>query len=514
MSKAGIDIFSTDVPEAEKGVTIPSSRARRAAVAILAVGLVLGLGGFAVLVRSNEPVGTTYYVDCQAGDNRAAGTAVESAWQTPWVYGGESRVLSGDDRLLLKRGCTWGGQETSIIARDTSAGTMAVVASYGDRALPPPTLTNARGVTRCRAGCGPMDWNPTVLLRIIGSYVAVDGLRFMGQADRVETGCESQPVGNHTGVWFQGADGVPGAGNELSGSEATGLTRGVVVSSSVTMTRIHDNSFVANEMMLKLDGTPGTDGGAVGVQLEGSNNEIDHNDFRGQDACSYDYGRDGSAVEIYGAANDNDIHHNTAFDNESFVELGKPEVASPPTGNRVAFNVVVGIDGSGGGQAFLATRGAESRFGPVHSTVVVNNSVYLPGPRGRGIVCRPGCGPEILTVANNAIWADGDGSQPAYAALSCDGLCQESHNLVWSSNGRPVVSIGGDSDPGSALDLNSLVEDPLWVDRDSGDLHLQPTSPAIDAGEPTTDTDFYRGDYAGTPIRAGSRIDIGALESP
>ncbi|MBA2488635.1 MAG: right-handed parallel beta-helix repeat-containing protein [Chloroflexi bacterium] len=481
---------------------------------MLVVAVTGTLIGLALVARTSQAgPGQTYYVDCDDGDNRAAGTSEATAWQTPWSNRIGGRILTGNDRLLLRHGCVWGGQETRIIAADSSAQAPIIVSTYGDPTLGPPTLTNPDGTTRCRADCGAMDWDPGVLLRVVGSYVRIDGLRFVGVAEVVDDGCGGQPVGNHAGVWFEGtADGV-GLGNELTRSEITGLTRGAVISASATGTRIHDNRFSANTMMLKLDSQPGNDGGAVGVQIQGNGNEIDHNEFRGQDACSYDYGRDGSAVEMWGSGSDNDIHHNTAFDNESFIELGKPESAAVPTGNRIGFNVVVGVDGPGEGQAFLVTRGPANRFGPIGSTVATNNSVYLPGRRARGIICQAGCGPETLTVVNNIIWSDGDGHEVAYAAITCDGACQERHNLLWSSSGSPVVSIAGDRDPGSAVHFNSLVADPGWVDRAAGDLRLLPTSVAIDGGEPIPDMAAYDVDHAGAPVPVGQRIDIGAFEA-
>lgn len=487
---------------------------RRALVpAVVLVALTTAAVGLVLVTPPSAASGRTYYVDCIEGDNRADGTTEAAAWQTPWSYRGGGRTLGGSDRLLLKRGCTWGGQETRIVASGTSPQATLLVGTYGSPDAALPTLTNERGTTRCRDDCGPMDWDPTVLLRVIGSYVVVDGLRFVGEPDRIETGCAAQPVGNHVGIWFEGAGESLGVGNEMTNSEAMSLSRGAVVSSSASRTRIHGNRFLDNTMMLNLDPELNNDGGAVGVQIQGNDNEVDHNEFRGHDACSFDYGRDGSAVEIWGAGSQNDIHHNTGFDNESFVELGTPEPLAVPTGNRVAFNTVIGVNGEGEGQAFLVTRGEAGRYGPVQATVALNNSVYLPGRRARGVVCRPGCGSETLSLANNVIWSDGDGREPAYGTVSCDGLCRESHNLIWSSNGSPVISIDGDRDPGTALHQNSRVEDPRWVDLARGDLRLQPTSPAIDAGGPIGQIADYVDDLEGVPLPTGTGIDIGAFET-
>ena len=397
------------------------------------------------------------------------------------------------------------------MASGTTPSAPILLAPYGDPSKEPPTLTNAAGTTACRSGCGPMDWNPAVLLRIVGSHVVVQGVRFVGVTDLREEGCADQGVGNHTGVWFEGSPDSIGSKNELLDSDFTGLSRGVVVGSSARQTRIRGNTFRNNSMMLVLDGAQFNDGGAVGIQLQGNDNEIDGNRFSGQDGCSYDYLRDGSAVEVWGSASGNHIHHNRAFDNESFVELGKPGEAEPPTDNTVAYNVVVGTRTEGDGQAFLTTRGAASRYGPVHRTLVVNNSVHMPGSRARGIVCDSGCSSQTLTAANNIIWSDGDGTEGHHGAIICDGACTERTNLVWSGDSTPHVRIDGEVDPGRALGTGSLVADPRWLAPEQGDLRLQAGSPAIDAGT-LLSGQAYDVDLAGETVPAGAQVDMGAFE--
>lgn len=70
-----------------------------------------------------------------------------------------------------------------------------------------------------------------------------------------------------------------------------------------------------------------------------------------------------------------------------------------------------------------------------------------------------------------------------------------SHNLFWHS--APV------GDPATAINA-----DPRFVDLANGDLHLQTTSPAIDAGTSVTVTH----DKAGVARPAGAGFDIGAYE--
>ncbi len=80
------------------------------------------------------------------------------------------------------------------------------------------------------------------------------------------------------------------------------------------------------------------------------------------------------------------------------------------------------------------------------------------------------------------------------------------NNFDWTTNtgflvGTPVYI--------DASNLNKL--DPLFVDASTGDFHLQPGSPMIDAGYPAT-PDLPDFDIEGTPRVLGNSVDIGAYE--
>lgn len=75
------------------------------------------------------------------------------------------------------------------------------------------------------------------------------------------------------------------------------------------------------------------DSGAFGVLLNGNETVVAYNTISGHDAFSYDYGRDGCAIEIY-AGRDNVIHHNEASDNDCFASSetpGRPTTSSITT---------------------------------------------------------------------------------------------------------------------------------------------------------------------------------------
>lgn len=65
---------------------------------------------------------------------------------------------------------------------------------------------------------------------------------------------------------------------------------------------------------------------------------------------------------------------------------------------------------------------------------------------------------------------------------------------------------------GTGNDTHSLISDPLLVDADGGDVHLQASSPAIDGGDPAFLPAVGETDLDGGPRLSGGSVDIGADE--
>ena len=383
----------------------------------------------------------TYYLDSVDGDDEKSGTSQESAWKT--LEKANEAPLAPGDRLLLRRGGNWTG--SLDITRTGTAGSPITIGSYSSGALP-----SIQGGESC--------------VTLSGSHLVLEEIQVQN--------CEWAGVV------------VSGTHVRIQNSVMAHNAAGVHVRAGATDNKILRNTIRDNNTMSVLTENPSTDdSGAFGVVLRGDRTEVAYNTISGSDAFSYDYGRDGAAVEIYGGR-ENYIHHNAAIDNDVFSELGNDRTF----GNTYAYNVVRSSLPESG---FLVTRGDESRYGPVEGTIAYHNTVYLTGKSSKGVVCHAGCNEEILRMRNNILSVAG---RVGYA----DGRFDEDYNLFH----------GGELD--LEMGPHSLIAQPKFVDPAHGDLRLRDGSPGIDHGIDLG----YRRDYDGLPVPnpAPSSPDLGAFE--
>ncbi len=366
--------------------------------------------------RSTESTPATaarYYVDSAAGSDTNPGTSPDA----PWRSLGRVNVaaLSPGQSLLFKRGGSWSG---ALRPRGSGSNQQpVVVGAYGSGAAPV-----IRGSSTC--------------VSVSGSYVVVRDLEVRS--------CRWAGIA------------VSGTGSTIRDNLVTDTAAGIYVKSGAHGNKVLNNRLVGNNRMSVLTASPSDDdSGAFGVLLRGDGNEIAYNTIRGSDAFSYDYGRDGAAVEIYGGVG-NHVHHNTALDNDVFSELGGSRSAD----NVFAYNLV---RSSLATSSFLVTRGAGSSYGPVLRTKLYNNTVLLTGVSSQGFVCHAGCGPGILTMRNNVIQAV---AKVGYA----DARFDEDHGLY--SGGRRQFVLGP----------RSVVAAPHFIDPAAGNLRLAAASPGLDRG--------------------------------
>ncbi len=232
-------------------------------------------------------------------------------------------------------------------------------------------------------------------ISLYGSHDTVRNLTLTGIAPGTWTcGGKKTPAGHVDGVdIYSGA-----SADTVSAVTASGFYTAVYIMTGATGNTVA-GSTLKNNIMLDTNNSSGS-AGAFGVLLWGDGNTVSGNTISGNQACSIAYGRDGSAIEIYGGSN-NTISGNTATNDNAFTELGSSSgvVAS---GNSFSANSV--SDGSGGlGTTFLVTRGSGDSDGPVYNTTATGNTVNLTKSGDQGAVSydwQQGDG-TLLTLTGN-----------------------------------------------------------------------------------------------------------------
>ncbi|MEJ7696271.1 MAG: right-handed parallel beta-helix repeat-containing protein [Candidatus Limnocylindrales bacterium] len=412
----------------------------------------------ALMPGAASAAGTTYQVDCSAGNDSASGTSTSTAWRT--LSRANNANLVPGDRLLLKRGCTWTGPLNARWSGTSSA--PITIGAYGSGEL-------------------PKIQNGHENVKVTGDWMVIENIWTRSDVPSRDGGCENQPQG-----WRAGFRLMSGANNNtVRYSRADEQYIGILLEGGSSQNKILNNTLRNNNMK---DTDPSSDAGAVGISLMGNDNEVAYNDISGSDACSRQWGRDGAAVEVFGGSR-NRIHHNTASQNHNFTELGKvPSADNTYSYNRVTSSLTTAN--------FLVTRGSSNGYGPVYRTKLYNNTVHLSGSQSYAIQCYGGCGTDILTMKGNIVVAQ---DRVGYADRAFD----ESNNLYWRPGGSPKVYF--------PISSSSMKVDPRFVNIGSGDLHLQSASPAIDKGS-TAVLSLFNRDLDGNSVPQGGAPDIGAYE--
>jgi hypothetical protein len=241
---------------------------------------------------------------------------------------------------------------------------------------------------------------------------------------------------------------------------------------------------------------------------------------------NYIHDTDGNGATTYNGANNITFRHN------------KLEYTSIKRDGTVWYNmlrVAIYIDGGGpdiiernfvneAGVGFEAL--AEPGQPAAHDVIIRNNVVEnCNAPGAAGIVIgtwyssTDGSSVYNINVWNNAFYANTDGvvilpMTSASVAWENNIFAGNTNTYINSLNWNPGtvgynVYFGGGSGPGS----NNLTSDPLFVSASTGNFSLLPTSPAIDAGDPTSSATIVGAvDLVGSPRIQGGTIDIGAYE--
>ncbi|MGH2570479.1 MAG: FlgD immunoglobulin-like domain containing protein [bacterium] len=236
-----------------------------------------------------------------------------------------------------------------------------------------------------------------------------------------------------------------------------------------------------------------------GMRIQNGDPEIDHNLFTENSASLR-----GSGIHVMKPAlpvSSPWIHHNVVWENFDT----NPTDADDPHGVVISgqvqgvfeHNLVGRTDGNG-----LLVGGVASPS--VRHNILFENGLPGPEPRGRGI-CWIGGAPAL--IFHNLFHAN------VVAAL------------LWSSSGGDFSGEeANDVSPSDAV-YGNLDGDPLFVDVDAGDFHLEAGSPAIDAGDPSLPLDpdgtiadlgpfFFEQSGVGVPGTGGAGTLAGLASAP
>ena len=220
------------------------------------------------------------------------------------------------------------------------------------------------------------------------------------------------------------------------------------------------------------------------------------------------------------------IENNLVMESDLGLEIGA-ENAGLVTDNIVVRNNVLALNERAGlvfgGYAAAVGRVADSEFRG--NTLYHNNTV---GESGQGVYFQGGGIGEIWVqfadnnvVANNLVVAGPENVfVGSFDAGSNVGNAFD-FNLYWSADGveNGDFSWNGAGFTGFAAwatatgnGASSVVADPLLADPANGDYHLDPSSPAVDAGDPAYTPAVGESDLDGGARRVGSAVEIGADE--
>jgi hypothetical protein len=398
--------------------------------------------------------GNNYYVDSLAGSDKNSGTSESEPWAS--LAPVHARNFQPGDVIHFKRGSSWTG---GLVIDDSGVeGNPILFKAYGSGDKP--IITNPGSWDSNR-------WSSAV--KINADWVVVEDMLVRDA--------------HEAGVFILGGSDH----NVVRNIEATDVGTGVVISGQynlITQSHLHDLRMIYNSQ------GGDDDFGAVAVALYSSNNEISYNTIENCIAPSYDYGTDGGVVEIFGIVNNNYVHHNWSAFNDGFLEVGGRPGEATSYDNTFAHNVSI----NNGLFAFIHLAGASNFGSDVQNLRVYNNTIVEFDSKQYSVFSFWGSPTaETFKLRNNVIYTDRRVSD--YSGFTHD------HNLYYRTDGS--------TDLGFSLGEGEGIADPLFVDVYGEDFHLQPGSPAIDAG---VDLGFSL-DFDNGSVPAGAAPDIGAYEN-
>ena len=309
------------------------------------------------------------------------------------------------------------------------------------------------------------------------------------------------------------------------------------------------NHGIATGRMIDDNNENNDNGGVHFVPHQGTHNAfIRYNLIENARATSQFYGWDGGGCEFFGNY-DTDVSYNTFVDCEGGVEDGTPNRTSYPMDNNVVHHNIFRGRFAWGSTAVNPSPNDSPvilhRAGTNHK--VYNNTFDLTGPHGNAYRLQYSSSAQYngeidgarfennLILLRSADFLIGPTTYGLALEIQSAALAKSpviNHNAIWSTIGDERVAWGGSSyftrsqlaafRSATPFADNDVWADPVVLDADGGDYHLEATSPLIDAGvarSPYTDgylstaPDIGRWEYETLPLLVSGGGGTGGLEA-
>ncbi len=444
----------------------------RVRLTLLGAGLLGGLSSAAVAHAQ-----TICYVDSVAGDDTKSGLSEAEAVQS------RAKIPSSCATVKFKRGSVFNVAkgEQAVPAMSSYSSKVKTITNYGDASLPLPKFIKKR------------EANNGGMISAYSGGVTVDGIYMEG----AESDAQMQNLA-------QGICIMMGSNSKIINNEITNCDIGIMLSGTGTLVQ---NNYI-HDLHVTVDAAPGVDpnvvGGAEGIFVNGSNNEVAYNSFIN---CS-DYAEwtggscDGGATEVTVGRDGAELtgvknHHNYSYNSCGFFEVSSmfsSDPANPVRGKFTDSDFYNNVTIDSGWLHLLQVANTD-----MHNLRWYNNTlVQHKGSINAG----------ILMVVYTAVASGMSGGQ----------LYEDS--IYWTNNLFVADGVTFMNPDSMVVQTSNLIikdaskQDPGFVNlkgTNATDYDLVATSPAVNAGTllPSITLDFLNRkvpDPSGKP-------DIGAFEA-
>ena len=412
--------------------------------------LAVGAAAVAATLLGTSATSAQCYVDSVAGNDSNDGASEAAPVRS------QSAIPTGCTEVRYARGSLF--NEAVNVGNGFGGGGPNKFTNYGDASKPLPKFVVQSGS----------------VVSSFGGGITVDGLYLAG----------STGDGTMANL-IQGVCVMMGGGSQLLNSEITDCDIGIMLSGEGSLVQgntIHDLKMAVDST--NTDIYANAVGGAEGIFINGSNNEIAYNTFYNcADAADWVSGNcDGGATEVTvssgGVVENVRIHHNLSLDTCGFFEVSGAGVFR---NSEFYYNVMID---SGWMMLLQVNETTLENITWTNNTAVHHavpaNSTISPSVT---MIYRAEVTPGTVFMNNNLIAFESAGSFMA----TIDGNIDQSNNLLLTGTDPGFVNMAG---------------------KTATDFDLVAGSLAIDAGSATV----YTADFLNRSVPAGAAPDVGAFE--